>query len=86
MSTNPILAAAPSIRRHGLNDKRKRAAFAAAVVARRKELGLSRVQFTKALGISYSQTTHIEVAHHWPSLTVYARICEVLKVGKPPLL
>lgn len=86
MTRDPILAAAPAIRRHGLNDRAKRKKFAVAVVTRRMDLGLSRKDFAQALGISYSQTAHIELSDFWPSLVVYAKICEVLKVGKPPLM
>lgn len=82
-----ILAAAPAIRsRHGLGDKEKLRKFAAAVQDRREKLDITRKEFAGAVGISYSQVAHIELADHWPSLVVFEKICSVLKVGKPPLM
>lgn len=85
-----ILSAAELIRRHEHDvhaesvDKLK--AFAAAVVARRTALGITRRILAGRVKISYGQLSHIENAENWPTMPVYLRIAKELKCGKVPLV
>lgn len=60
--------------------------FAFAVKKRRAELGVSRTQVARSVGISYAQLAHVENAENWPTVPVYRALCRVLKCGRVPLL
>lgn len=59
--------------------------FAKALTKLRSER-MSRRQFADKIGLSYSNTSNIELGENWPSMPVYIKICEVLGVGEPPLV
>lgn len=87
-----ITAAAPLIERseHNLRNspasKKALATFAKSVRARRIELGFTLLTLKNQVGVSKSQMSHIECGDNWPAMAVYIRLCEVLKVGVPPLV
>ena len=60
--------------------------FAAAVVAQRKEMRLSRRQLADAVGISYGQMSKIELGDNWATMPVYICLVRVLKAGRVALL
>lgn len=85
-----IKSAAPAIKRHehGVHaaSKAQLQRFAAALVARRRELNFSRRGVAGLVGISYGQLSHIENAENWPTVPVYLALVRELECGKAPLV
>lgn len=58
--------------------------FGTAIKLARITLGKSQLQLSVEAKISYSQMSNIENGRNWPSLPVYAKLCSLLGVYKPP--
>ncbi len=83
-----IKALGAALRKHNLGDTPTARAMLVQFSSglRTKRAARSQEKLAAKIGISVQQYSNIERAINWPSLPVYLRICEVLKLRTPPLM